>query len=257
MSEIAEKINRWSRKKWLIAVLIIFTLQMAFFILLSERNQKAEYGGKILMAMMSGDSPNLPDEIAEIQNPIILAFPTKNNYSSKSWFRIPPLNNDYYEWIPDNYLLSPLPELLGNEFSKFLPNLRSILDVSIFEIKDELAGNVYPDFRLEDLYTNSVFRIEGEITRRGLIYAPSLPVIESSDVLPPSTVEIVVNEDGYVVSSTLIVASGSPTADQKAVELSKKFIFSRSEKTDNPSGLSFGKITFYWLFKPPQQIEKK
>lgn len=257
MNEITDKINGWSQRRWQIGLLIIFTLQIGFFLLFSERNPNTAYEGRVLFAMMTGDSLNLPGELAEIQNPTVFAFPTKNNYSSKSWFSIMPLKNDYYEWTPDNYLLLPMPDVLGNKFSEFLPKLHSLLDVSIFEIRDEHASSILPDLRLENLYTNSVFRIEGEIVNRKLVRIPTLPAIESPDIYPPSIVEIVVNDDGYVISSTLISASGLTTADQKAVELSRNFVFSKVENPGSSSGLTFGKIAFYWFFKPLEKAEKK
>lgn len=257
MSNVIEKLNGWSFKKWRAAYLVLFVLQVGFFILFSEKNPNVSYEGKRLFAMMACDRLNIAEEILDVRNPALLAFPTRNNYSARAWFNIPAIRNEYYEWTPDNFLLSPMPELLGKEFDKLVPKTQNDFDVSIFEIRERVSDSILADFRLEYMITNSTFRVDGEISRRKLLYAPPLFPVESADVFPPSVVEVAVNEDGYVVSSTLVVPSGLAAADQQAINCSKRFVFSKSEDQNNSQGLTFGKITFYWFFKPPAETEKK
>lgn len=102
----------------------------------------------------------------------------------------------------------------------------------------------------KQMLTSSVLRAEGELQNRTILDRPVLPTWEFSDVLYPTTVQIVLDEHGHVISATLLGRSGLPAADEKAIEIAKGLTFKPSAEAAQKY-VEWGILTFIWATREP------
>ena len=68
----------------------------------------------------------------------------------------------------------------------------------------------------------STLRLAGGLANRRLLNPPELRAWPASDLLTNSVVQVLVNADGNVMSLNLLAGSGSPKADQFALEVGQR-----------------------------------
>jgi hypothetical protein len=104
--------------------------------------------------------------------------------------------------------------------------------------------------------TASSVRAEGDLGGRALETVPALPSWPHADVLSSSVVQVMVDAKGFVLSPTLVAASGLKEADLKAIEAAKQVRFqpvpSARVLGAGPRGeLAWGRLVFDWHTLPP------
>lgn len=96
-------------------------------------------------------------------------------------------------------------------------------------------------------------RLEGALAGRRFRGPETLPAWPHSEVLTPSTVPLLVDRDGTVLSARLLPpGSGLAAADQEAVRLAQQLQFEVGGEEDRASGEFFwGSVTFIWRTLAP------
>ena len=96
-------------------------------------------------------------------------------------------------------------------------------------------------------------RLEGALAGRGFREPETLPAWPHSEVLTPSTVHLLVDRDGTVLSARLLPpGSGLVAADQEAVRLAQQLQFEAGgEEAQAAGGLLWGGVTFVWRTLAP------
>jgi hypothetical protein len=115
-----------------------------------------------------------------------------------------------------------------------------------------------PEPRLADLIilnelviTQSVLRIEGQLTQRPLLASVNLPVWGHSEVVADSVVQLAVHPNGATVSARLTASCGLSVADQYAVSVAKAAQFrpldaGQAGAAQSPLPLTWGVMVFQW-----------
>lgn len=105
----------------------------------------------------------------------------------------------------------------------------------------------------------SSLRISPASFRRLQRSPPPLPGWPSAELLTNSVVRLLVNRAGRVLTATLLVSSGSPAADQKALEIARQLEFEPGPTGATPSAAT-AELTslwaiFEWQTLPPDPAD--
>ena len=98
----------------------------------------------------------------------------------------------------------------------------------------------------------STLRIDGAIAGRALLVPLQLESQTHPDLLTNSVVQVLLNADGLPVSTLLLASSGSPAADQRALNLARQARFESVDvegpdrATSSVQGLAWGRMIFEW-----------
>lgn len=179
-----------------------------------------------------------------LEDSLSLARPSHRGFSGV-WLK--PVTNEHRlaRWDLPDILLPRETNLFEDMVAGFLSK-ESIPEIRVFERPEpELTRVVVPPLRAID---KSRLVVEGSLRLR-LITKPV--VLKSSwqvgSFLKPSYVQIMVDQDGKVVSGVLLESSGHQPADQTAMDIVKRGIV--FEKSTN-STLKTGDLVFHWHVDP-------
>jgi hypothetical protein len=99
----------------------------------------------------------------------------------------------------------------------------------------------------------SHIRLGGALSERAFLGPETLPDWPHSEVLAPSTVHLLVDGDGTVLSAQLLPpGSGLPAADAEAVRLAQQLQFELGRQGEETAGERlWGSVTFVWRTLAP------
>ncbi len=241
------------RKLIIFGAIVIF-IQFILTIVLCEKVPQYAESKQSFKVTMSLEQIKTDSETYRLFNPSGFAMANPNGFSKTAWLQIKPYSHNYYEWKEEEFWLQPVASFLGNELTNLLRLYRPTPQTAIFETTPQLTS--ISNIDVPSPLATSSFTIQGNISKRTLVYTPQLPVFESSNIYSPSIVYIVINDDGFVLSSILINESGFPPADSVAIELAKKFRFEPIKSDNSNTNPQFGKIMFNWRFVKPADPKK-
>jgi hypothetical protein len=194
-------------------------------------------------------------ELPELIDPTVFALPGHHGFSGRAWLRFTAPQYQLTDWSEPNRWLELDSSRLGETFSGYVaanrfPPLR-IADKPAPKLPlDELTVPSLP------IRTNSGFRILGDLAQRPLLAPPQPPSWPHSEILNNTEVQVLVNGDGFAVSTVLLVESGSREADQRALDLARG---ARFAPLRDPAGgrpphaatlLTRGRMVFLWHTLP-------
>ena len=255
MSSTLREPLRWSRSRWATVVLVIAAVQIILAARFSSRTvvvprQIAESRASLLVDQPAQGTP-LADAMA-IQDPTTFALVNPHGFSGEAWLNIPPFEHRLAGWLSTPYWLKPTTAGLGAAFSQFVKSN----NVSTITLAEPAAP---PPFLLPLVSslvpTQSTLRVEGDLAHRPLLSPIKLPDIPHHELLSNSIVRVMVNRSGRVLSHALLASSGSPDADQLALDLSRTARFQSLLSNDpgsarDPLGLAWGRLNFKWVTLP-------
>ncbi|MCU0783976.1 MAG: energy transducer TonB [Verrucomicrobia bacterium] len=234
----------WSRRRWWTLIVLVFAAHVGLIFALGDR--------KPVTPRPPAPSPTLrlaaeSDELLAFNDPTLFALPHRRSFSGLAWLRIPEVKFQPFRWTEPPRLLALPVEKLGATFAQFMQT--NLLAWFEFEIKPA------PELTLPDvpeagpmIAARSTLRIAGGLANRRLLNPPKLESWAASDLLTNSVVQVLVNADGNVISSTLLARSGSPKADQFSLDLAR---MARFEPLRNGAAkLSVGAMIFEWHTVP-------
>jgi len=96
--------------------------------------------------------------------------------------------------------------------------------------------------------TNSTLRVAGDLVNRRLLNPPQLQSWPALDLLTNTVVQVLVNAEGNVFSSTLLTLSGSKEADQNALDVARAARFEPLRRSS--PALTIGALIFEWHTAP-------
>lgn len=235
----------WPLSRWLLLIALVLAAHLALIFAFGAR--------KPVTAMTVKNAPTLQlaagsSEWLLLNNPTLFALPNSQGFAGPAWLIPQHVQFHPIEWTePPRWWQLSVGEL-GNVFSQFM------------------ATNQFAGFKLElkasprftvplvpqppRFADASTFRIEGDIARRRLLTSIKLGSRTNTDLVAPSTVQVLVNAAGDVVSAVVLPShiSGAvrdADADQRALELARAARFAPGPN------LTLGKLIFNWRTVPP------
>ena len=188
---------------------------------------------------------NRADDLLELDNPTLFALPNAHDFSSGIWQTNADVAQPSFRYREAPRWLPLSPENQGATLAHFLQTNQFGGLVLDFKPAPQIA-TLNPDFTT-DLPKNSSLQILGALAQRKLISSPALPSLPLNDILPPSKVQILVNESGTVVSAVLLPPENSleaagrvDTGDAKAIAYALQLKFLPAVQP------AFGLAVFHW-----------
>ena len=178
------------------------------------------------------------DELVALTDPTLFVLPHADSFDGLIGQHLSSLTQPSFRWTEPPPFLPIAPATLGADFAGYMqtnqfPNTPTDLkpkpQVDLLFMKFESA-----------LPQASTFQLAGKIARRRMLNQIGVPSLPYNDVLKPSRVQVLVDENGGVVSDVLLGSSDYDAADQTALKLARQARFAPEP------GLMFGELIFNW-----------
>jgi TonB family protein len=243
----------WPRRRWWLAIAIIFAGQIGTIFWLGERGS--------IVPRPASEAPVLrlaganATELLQLADPTLFARPHWEVFSGAAWLDVgktePPPEVPWPEAAPLELALETAE--LGAAFDSFSRTNRLELPGLLPRTKPDLT--MPPPVPLISASEQSSFHVTGELAGRRLLTPLEPPRIEHTDILNDSVVQLVVDGDGRPLSATLLASSGLTAADTNALALARSARFapvygSGPERLTDSLGLTWGQMIFEWAVKP-------
>lgn len=232
----------WTTRRWVVTITAIFTVQAALVWLIGARpHSPASSPASTARITLMGENLIAPPTAAVpvFADPADFALVGPQAFSGEVWFQHARFEGRSNEWgEPARFLPGGQDPALDQTPAFALPR-------SFFGLGEppEPAARTTATSAL--VRTNSTVRVEGLPADRTPRLNGPLPSWEHPDVLQASQVQVTVDEFGAVLTATLLASSGLETADQRALELSR-----RAEFTPLPNAtgaqVQWGRLSFDW-----------
>ena len=232
--------GRWPVSRWLLLIALVLAAHVALIFTFGARKPitpvKAKNAPELQLA--AGSS-----EWLLLNNPTLFALPNIQGFAGPAWLEPPHVQFHPLEWTESPRWWQLSAGELGNIFSRFMETNR--FDRFKFDLKPSPQFTV-PLVPLEPKFADaSTLRIEGDIARRPLLTSLKLPSWPRADLIAPSTVQVLVNAAGNVVSAVVLPSHNSgevrdADADQRALGLARAARFAPGPD------LTLGKMIFNW-----------
>ena len=187
-----------------------------------------------------------------LDDPTLLALPSLAGFSGDAWLRFPAFGYQTAEWVEPAHWLALATQSLAATFSQFIAT--NVIAPPLIADKPLPPLQRYePNFPNEPFPTQSVVRIEGELSGRRLLTPVNLKSWVASEILSNTVVQAAVDSLGFTFSATLLSSSGSTNADRHALtEVSNaRFRPVRIPSQADPiRSLMWGRWTFQWHTLP-------
>ncbi|MCX8157200.1 MAG: TonB family protein [Verrucomicrobiae bacterium] len=225
-----------------------FIAHLAVIWLLGERPSPPPAGEEAFRTALAENLAAWAARLPDYDDPQIFALPSLRGFSGAGWLRAAPVRHEFHEWSDEQRWL-PLPvEQLGSTFAQYVrvltepaPPLPRKAEPALLPLVADVAFDWAP--------ARSRVRLEEKLSRRLAGALPEPPVLAHKEVLRPSVVELVIDEEGRVFTAAILGESGLPAADEAALELARQLQFQPAPG----GGLLRGRLTVDWHVQPLTQ----
>jgi hypothetical protein len=242
----------WGRRRWWAVVALVFIVQLALIFWLGGRAPTSPRQPTTPITLRL-DGP-APTKLEAFDDPTLFILPHPEAFSGPVWGRTPRQEFHRYEWSDSAKAFSGATNQLGAAFSQLFqtsesPTLRFPAQVG--------AAPTLPSVPpLANFASQSALELEGDLAQRHLRAPLELRSWTNTDILASSVVQVGVDAGGRPVSAILLSRSGSPAADQCALDLAWAARFeplggSPTEVVLSPTPrLTWGQMVFRWRTVP-------
>src|SRR5262249_25151291 len=156
-------------------------------------------------------------------------LPHRQGFAGQAWLNVTWTTNRSFSCPDEPAWLQLEPSQLGATFNQFVATNR--LDALLVFAPPEPALSFPEVAPVVSAPRTSVLRITGSLAERTLLSPVVLSSWPHPDLLTNSVVQMVVDPAGRMVSLTLLSSSGSPKADQQALEQARNSRFNAVERS--------------------------
>jgi TonB family protein len=229
----------WSWKKIFFLIAFAFAGHLAFIFIFSEKKTSPPRVAANVPQLQLADNAS---ELIALDDPTLFALPHVADFAPAIWRRPPAIPSPSFRWTEAPAFLAPAGETLGTAFGAFVESNRVAAAPLNFKPEPQLT---IPEVSTESMLPpNSRLEISGELTRRKLLTPIVVPTLPYNDVIPPTKVQLLVDDSGHVLSAAPLESSGYELADQTALKLAATARF------EPAIGLAFGEFIFSWHTVP-------
>jgi len=247
MNALLEQEPLWTPRRWSFIILGILTIQVLLVVWLSDR-QPAQVRTPSRAPTLQWAGSGL-DEILSLSDPTLFALPSANGFSGLAWLSASWIPTPSTNWIEPMPWLQPSILQLASHRSSFYPSVgASLPQGGELPLPQPVLPQVAP---MAPLIAESALRVEGNLTGRKLLSQVSLKPWAHTDLLTPTTVQLLVDAQGEPRSSTLLLpGSGLKVADDYALEIARSLRFESlpadKSGTNLVARLTWGQLVFEW-----------
>jgi TonB family protein len=245
-----------SRGFWLGGFLFLFLIHALAIFVYGEREKALPPRKQIEPFLHIGGDSATDEQLAKLtgwRDPTLFALPHPQGFSGSAWLKFQPETPARSNWTaPPEWLPLPVAQL-GETLHEFVTTNRRPEETLLSSLR--VPKTLEARLPGEPALTKTSIRISGPLAARRLIRTPELPGIAHHDVVKTTVVALAVNGEGVVESASVSGPSGSPQADERALELALQFEFQplalrevRARETASPT---LGRVIFTWQLLPP------
>ncbi len=256
MSDIPAVGSSWSRSRWIGMIAFVLGVEFLLVFGLSEHRSSASRAvpaKPVITLILNPEVDVRLQHLEGVRDSTLFALVNQHGFSGDAWLKTTPREFHAAEW-------NEPPQLLGADVNQlgFVPaGARSTITTAA----PIITGKSVPHLRAKSvpllpLTRQTTLTREGDLARRSIKLAPPLPALPAADVLLPTTIEVMVNREGDLISARLISGPGVKSAAQKladlrALELARAIRFESVTVADEIArsgkpGLAWGRIIFHW-----------
>lgn len=230
-----DSLPAWSRRRWVLCILLIIAAQVGFICWFSERRVvlphiQVPQPSVRLIFDRSGPRAGLAPTVSD---PTLFALVNAQSFSRSAWLTVNPFPYRMTNQAAPSHPLDFSTEELVDDFAEFVQtNLMSSDRID----KGLLPVLARPNLAHLVVVNTTVLRPAGGLTGQPWVSDQPLPQ-QPEPILTNSIVRVVVNSAGAPISAALLSSSGSVKADQDALR------FARTVRFPNTSGASTVELT--------------
>ncbi len=256
MNTIAHDAPPWSRRHWVYAVAGVVVLQAALIYFLAQPEQRPPERPLFRTSIQLAADDDAIRSIASLpglDDPTLLALPSLQGFSGAAWLKFATLDYKPAEWVEPPHWLPLETQSLSGTFSQYIAT-NVIMPLLIADKPLPPLQRYEPNFPPEPLPTQSIARIDGELSGRKPLSTIELKSWPAAEILSNTVVQAAVDASGFTFSATLLSSSGSPTADRHALTevLNARFrpLREMSASGEPTRVLTWGRWIFQWHTLP-------
>ena len=236
----------WTRRKFVLVLGFVLAFHLALIFLFGTKKQIVP---RPVANVPHLQLVNAANEFIALGDPTLFARPNLHDLATTFWRRMPPVAQPDFNWPAPPGYLPPVNASFGAAFHDFMQH--NLPPEFALDFKPEPKAGL-PDVASVDSAPRTTMRISGELARRPLLNPAALvpPPLPRNDVIPPSTVQLLVDTAGNVASAVVAKpnAGHDYDADQLALQLVRNLRFGPAPH------LMFGEITFTWHTVPTNAV---
>jgi TonB family protein len=237
-AEAKSSAESWSFQRWIFFIALALAAHAALiFIFGSKKTPVPRAATRVLQFRLAGDN-----SLIALTDPTLFALPHLDDFAPVSGLRLNVSVQPSFRWTEPPLFLALSPATLGADFNAFIRTNQFSPAGLNFKPEPRVAMVFTP--YAPPLPQASTLRLAGEIAQRRMLNHIDVPSLPYNDVLNPSRVQVLVDENGDVVSDVLLESSEFDQADQTALELARRARFAPA------TGLTPGMIIFNWHTVP-------
>jgi len=249
---------RWSRKKWIYAILVLFAFQIVAILLLSypDRSGLAAPPPVFRTAIHLAADPWSSEQLSRLpllSDPTAFALPNWQSFSRAGWLAFTLPEFQLTDWSEPPQWLTLDTNELGNSLHKFI--LSNTMPPLL------IADHPLPRLRRDNVFvgnapmaSRSEFEVEGELANWILLDRFELPSWPHTELLTNTVVQSLVDHNGQSIATVILAGSGLAEADAFALRAVKVARFrppGRPGSRQSPSArVASGKVIFKWHTVP-------
>lgn len=239
---------RWSNRRWMTVIGAVFAVQVLLVWLVAE-TPKTSSRTKNSMAVTLLSQPMTRRQITRhwlVPDPTIVVLASIHGYSGRVWLQTP--THDYQ--LPD---WDEAPRWLEFNVQKAADAIEPLIGTNLseaFQIVDKTAPPFVAPPEDEPVKFGSRFHLEGDIARRAVPTKIELPPWAATDLLTNSVVQLSIDGRGEINSARLLVRSGLPAADRRALAIARGLRFRPVNHGPDAAHLVSGTAVFQWRTIP-------
>jgi TonB family protein len=245
-----------SRAFWLGGFLFLFLLHAFGIFIYGERNKAPIPWQRPKPFLHIGGNALTDEQLIKLtggRDPTLFALPHPHGFSGSAWLKFQPGIPARSNWsAPPEWLPLPVAQL-GGTLREFVTTNRRPEETLLSALR--VPKTLEARLPGEPALTKTSIHIGGPLAARRLLRAPALPGVAHHDVLKNTVVALAVNGEGVVESVSISGTSGSPEADEQALELARRFEFQplalREAQAREAAAPTLGRVTFTWQLLPP------
>jgi len=243
----------WARPQWTLVTVSVLILQVAGLVVCSQRPALPVRTAP-LTPVVRFLGPNIPNphmtELLALHDPLVFREVYPNDSFDVRWLTHSRQMTPTQNWTEPSRLLAASDQYFADEFRSYVASTVFPSSLRTEKVPPRLAeipllGPTTP--------AQALFRIEGELAGRRMIFQPPLPTNSSSLLLTNTVLRVAVDGRGEMILATVLAPSGSAQADQSALDFAKFTRFesvkdsgSRSNEVERRA-LIFGHLVFQWF----------
>jgi len=252
MSSATVEAEAWFPRRWWLLTGLIFVVQVSLIFWLGEHTRERPRPlGRAPRLRLTAYSPRLA-----LEDPTLFALPHQRGFSGPAWLEVKPFDFPSYDWSEPPRWLSLSLAPLSATFEQEARETNAFDPLQLLRAAPPQLTIPSPAV-LPPVPGRSVSRLEGELAGRGLLSTPQLPSWRRPEILTNSVVQLVVDAQGWPLSTALISSSGWKEADDVALARTRGLRLKPlggegpSPRQSAAEQLMWGELVFEWQTLAP------